>query len=219
MQPESVIVYERVLKGEKWPAKYVGTETTKERSVEILRYLFFEKLQIIDYESAKALMCKDFVRKYHLNMVIAPFEKPEELMDDEYDHILWILFPEHKKSKHNLIIKVYKDVLSGKRKTFPFGYFMDSDDGKYRAETCFKYLCRKILHLSGEQIAWEFCHSDGIKILAKYKLKILVTHPYATLSDLIREVYPQYYGMLVKFQPERDKRHTYKKRRKRNGNS
>ena len=48
MQPEAVIIYERVLNGERWPYKYIGTITTKERTTEILRYLFFEKLGIRD---------------------------------------------------------------------------------------------------------------------------------------------------------------------------
>lgn len=164
-QPEAILVYERVLNGEQWPTKYVGTETAKERSIEILRYLFFEKLRIYDYETARAALCREFISEYRLQKVISPFPKPVELMPYEYDHILWLLFPERTNGKQKLIIKAYKDVLSGKRKSFPRGYFTDPGNGKDRARTCFKYLCRKILHLSGDQIAWEFCHSDGIKIL------------------------------------------------------
>ncbi len=219
MRPESIIVYERVLKGERWPIKYVGTETTKERSIEILRYLFFEKLQIIDYETAKATLCSNFIEEYKLRRVIKPFPKPVELMPYEYDHILWLLFPDRKKGTHNLIIKAYKDVLSGKRSTFPRGYFTDPEFGKDRARVCFKHLCRKILHLSGEQIAWEFCHSDGLKILSKYHLKILVNHVYQSLTDMVADVYPQYFNQLSKYQEERDKRHYIKTRRRRNGRS
>lgn len=216
-QPESILVYERVLKGERWPTKYVGTETTKDRSIEILRYLFFEKLQIYDYETARATLCREFVSEYRLQKVISPFPKPVELMPDDYDHILWLLFPERTKGKQKRIIKVYMDVLSGKRNSFPRGYFTDPEEGKERARTCFKHLCRKILRLSGDQIAWEFCHSDGIKILAKYHLKILLNHVYRSLSEMIADIYPQYFEQLVIYQVERDKRHEVKTRRKRNG--
>ena len=109
-QPESILVYERVLKGERWPTKYVGTETTKDRSIEILRYLFFEKLQICDYETARATLCREFVSEYRLQKVISPFPKPVELMPDDYDHILWLLFPERTKGKQKRIIKVYMDL-------------------------------------------------------------------------------------------------------------
>lgn len=218
MQPESVLVYERVLSGELWPEKYIGTQTTKERSIEILRYLFFEKLQVEDFDAAKAMMTREFVSIYRLRKVIAPFEKPVELLPNEYDHILWLIFPERKKGKHSLIIKAYRDVLSGKRSNFPRGYFTDPEDGKYRAATCFKYMCRKIMHLSGEQIAWEFCHSDGLKTLAKYHLKILTVHVYSSLSDMIADIYPQYYGLLVEYHDKRDKRHMIKTRRKRKNN-
>ena len=216
-KPESILVYERVLKGERWPTKYVGTETTKERSIEILRYLFFEKLQIYDYETARAILCEEFISEYKLKKVISSFPKPVELMPHDYDHILWLIFPERTKGKQKLIIKVYMDVLSGKRKNFPRGYFTDPEEGKERARICFKHLCRKILHLSGDQIAWEFCHSDGIRLLAKYHLKILLNHVYQSLTEMIADIYPQYFEQLVIYQYERDKRHEVERRSKRNG--
>lgn len=186
MQPESVIIYERVLKGERWPAKYVGTETSKGRAVEILRYLIFEKLGINDFEEAKRVFTKEFVQKNKLTQIIKPFHKPPELLPEEYDHILWLLFPERKKGKRALIVKVYSEVLSGRRKNFPRGYFTDAADGRFRAEVCIKHLCQRILHFSGDRIAMEFSHSNGIKTLARYKLKIVLNHVYFSLSDMLR---------------------------------
>ena len=213
-QPESILVYERVLKGERWPTKYVGTETTKERSVEILRYLFFEKLQIYDYETARATLCQEFVSEYKLQKVISPFQKPVELMPNEYDHILWEIFPERRIGQKKLVTKVYSEVLSGKRKSFPRGYFTDAREGKKRAEICVKHLCRKILHYSTEKIAREFSHSNGIKILAKYKLKILLSSAYFSLSDMMYEVYPNLIPKLVYYQQEQDGRRSKNKNNK-----
>lgn len=206
MQPESVIVYERVLKGERWPQKYVGTATSSERTREILRYVFFQKLGITDFESAKKVLNREFVKKHRLFAVIRMIEKPPELLPNEYDHVLWQIFPERKVGQKTLVTKVYSEVLSGKRKTFPRGYFTDARYGKKRAEICVKHLCRKILHYSTEKIAREFSHSNGIKILAKYKLKILLSSAYFSLSDMMYEVYPNLIPRLVYYQQEQDGR-------------
>lgn len=216
MKPESILVYERVLNGELWPKNYVGTETTKDRSIEILRYLFFERLQIYDYDSLKAILNSKFIIDNKLGMVIKPFYRPPELLPDEFDHILWLFFPERKKGEQALIIKVYKDVLNGRRKTFPYRYFTDPIEGRNRARTCFKYLCRKILHLSGEKIAWEFSHSDGLKILSKYKLKVLTNHVYKSLSEMVEDTYPQYFELVDQCQRKRDKRRTENKQKELN---
>lgn len=206
MQPESVIVYERVLKGERWPQKYIGTATSSERSREILRYLFFEKLGIRDFESAKQILNWEFIKKYKLSSVIKRIEKPSELLPNEYDHVLWELFPERRKGKTALILKVYSEVLSGKRRSFPRGYFTDAKDGKRRAEVCVKHLCKKILHYSTDKIAREFSHSNGIKTLAKYKLKIVLSSAYLSLSDMMYQVYPNLTPKLEYYQKEQDKR-------------
>lgn len=212
MQPEAVIIYERVLNGERWPYKYIGTITTKERTTEILRYLFFEKLGIRDYEEAKAVLDRTFIKDYKLFPVIRSIPKPPELLPNEYDHVLWLIFPERKKGEHALVLKVYSEVLSGKRKHFPHGYFTDAQNGRYRAEICVKHMCRKLLHYSGDRIAREFCDSSGIKTLAKYKLKILLNHVYFSLSDMMYEIYPQLAPKMAEYQQEQDgRRHKQKK--------
>ena len=212
MQPEAVIIYERVLNGERWPYKYIGTITTKERTTEILRYLFFEKLGIKDYEEAKAVLDRAFIKDYKLFPVIRSIPKPPELLPNEYDHVLWLIFPERKKGEHALVLKVYSEVLSGKRKHFPHGYFTDAQNGRYRAEICVKHMCRKLLHYSGDRIAREFCDSSGIKTLAKYKLKILLNHVYFSLSDMMYEIYPQLAPKMAEYQQEQDgRRHKQKK--------
>ena len=212
MQPEAVIIYERVLNGERWPYKYIGTITTKERTTEILRYLFFEKLGIKDYEEAKAVLDRTFIKDYKLFPVIRSIPKPPELLPNEYDHVLWLIFPERKKGEHALVLKVYSEVLSGKRKHFPHGYFTDAQNGRCRAEICVKHMCRKLLHYSGDRIAREFCDSSGIKTLAKYKLKILLNHVYFSLSDMMYEIYPQLAPKMAEYQQEQDgRRHKQKK--------
>jgi len=207
MQPESVLIYERVLNGEYWPPLFIGTVTSFERTKEILRYLFFEKLGIKDYEEAKSVLNKEFILKWRLTQVIKIIPKPPELLPNEYDHILWVVFPERKKGKRSLVIKVYSEVLSGKRNNFPRGYFTDAREGEFRAEVCVKHLCKKILHISGNKIAKEFSHSKGIKTLARYKLKIVISTAYTSLSDMMYRVYPQLYSLLEEYQHQQDLRH------------
>ncbi len=207
MQPESVLIYERVLKGEYWPPKYIGTSTSSDRTKEILRYVFFEKYNLKDFEEAKAVLNYEFLVENKLIKVVSKIPKPPELLPDEYDHILWVLFPERKKGRHALVIKVYSEVLSGKRNNFPRGYFSDAKEGVYRAETCIKYLCKKILHFSGDKIAREFSHSNGIKTLARYKLKIVLTTVYTSLSDMMYRVYPHLCPFLKEYQHQQDLRH------------
>ncbi len=206
MQPESVIIYERVLKGEHWPKNYIGTATSYGRTVEILKYVFFEKFGIKDYDTAKKVLTREFIKQNKLKPVIRKVARPPEILSDEYEHILWILFPERRKGKRALIIKVYSDVLSGRRSCFPRGYFVDPQEGRYRADTCVKHLCQKILHLSGEKIAKEFSHSNGIKTLSRYKLKIVLSTAYLSLSDMMYQVYPHLCSDLVYYQTQQDKR-------------
>lgn len=215
MQPEAIIIYERVLKGERWPPQYIGTVTTVDRSRSILRYLFLEKLKIKDFDYAKKIVNWDFIRKHKLAAVIKNIEKPPELLRSEYDHILWEVYPERRKGKTALILKVYSDVLSGRRKSFPRGYFTDAKEGRRRADVCVKHLCRKILHYSTERIAKEFSHSNGIKILAKYKLKILLSSAYFSLSDMMYQVYPNLIPKLKYYQQEQDRRRSKYKNKNR----
>ena len=214
MKPESVIIYERILHGEYLPKQYVGTPTTLNRSIEIVQYLFFEKLQLRDYNSARSALNREFIAKYRLYQVIKGIPKPPELLPEEYDHVLWLLFPGRKKGRYTLVLKVYSEVLSGKRNRFPRLYFSDPDWGKYRADVCFRYLCRRVLHMSGDKIAWEFSHSEGIQLLAKYKLRIILNTVYFSLSELVYSVYPQFYPKLMQYQKERDHRINRERRKK-----
>ena len=212
MQPESVLIYQRVLKGERWPSLYVGTPTTKTRAAEILRYVFFERYNAKDYDTIRGMFTHDFVRENKLRRVVQSFERPMEFLPGDYEYILWELFPERKKGKRSLTEKIYSEVLSGKRKNFPRGFFSDPNDGRYRADVCVKYLCRRVLHFSGDRIAMEFSHSNGIKTLAKFKLRIVLDQVYISLSEMMYQVFPQYCDKLEYYQNLQDKRYQRQKR-------
>ncbi len=207
MVSDTVLVYERVLTGEHWPERFVGSPKYKDRGLEIMSYVFFDKLKVKNYEEAKRLLNTQFIRKHRLLQVVRCFEKPVEMLPEEYDYILWELFPNRRKGKRALAIKTYSDVLTRKRHGFPHGFFSDADWGRFRAEACVKHLCKNILHLSGDRIAWEFSHSDGINTLSKYRLKGVLSSAYSSLSDMMYQVYPQYCDKLEHYQSLRDRRH------------
>lgn len=211
MQSEIITVYEKVLRGERWPEYYIGISTSKERAVEILKYLFFEKLGVKNFEEAKSLFNDEFIRKYKLRRVLESFERPIEFLPGEYDYILWELFPERRRGKRALTVKVYSEVLSGKRSGFPRGFFTDPACAAFRAEVCVKHLCKNILHYSAEETVKAFSHSNGIKILAKYKLKIVLNHVYASLSDMMYHVYPNLCDKLEYYQHLQDGRYHRRK--------
>lgn len=188
---QTINVYNSVLENnEPFPTHFFTFGTYKQKITDIMKYLLKEKLNINTYEEAKAIMNYDFCEKYHL-LPLAKYCEIPEMLDDEFYHLAWFVFPENKMSDDELTIKVYKDVLDGKRKNFPSKYFTKSANPEHRANVCFRYLCNDILGLkTKEDILKSFGRSSGIKILTQYKLKIILNTVYPSLSQLLMGSYP-----------------------------
>lgn len=90
-------------------------------------------------------------------------------------------------------------LVSGKRKSFPRGYFLKNSEVEHRAVVCFRYLCENVLCLDREGICKTFCNSYAIKVLSKYKLKMLVDMVYESLFHLVLAAYPDYAGDLENY--------------------
>lgn len=206
---ESVVVYEEVLSGEPWPDGFWSPLTSSRRVAEILRYLFLDKLKIEQYEVAKELLTADFIDEYELSILVDKAERPPEMNDGEFFYLLWNVFPEERPSDDELIIKVYTEVLSGKRKGFPRGYFLKNSQVEHRAVVCFRYLCEEVLKLDSEGICETFTMTYSIKILSKYKLKMLVDIVFDSLFHLMSAAYPELAGKLESYRV--DKRRTENK--------
>ena len=206
---ESVVVYEEVLSGDPWPDGFWSPLTSSRRVTEILRYLFLDKLKIEQYEVAKELLTADFIDEYELSILVDKAERPPEMNDGEFFYLLWNVFPEERPSDDELIIKVYTEVLSGKRKGFPRGYFLKNSQVEHRAVVCFRYLCEEVLKLDSEGICETFTMTYSIKILSKYKLKMLVDIVFDSLSHLMSAAYPELAGKLESYRV--DKRRTENK--------
>ncbi len=196
---ESVSVYEDVLNGIPWPDNFWSVTNCNRRVTEILEYLFLDKLKMNTYEEAKRALTADFINEYELSVLVEMAERPPEMNDGEFFYLLWYIFPEERPSDDELIIKAYSEVLSGKRKTFPRGYFLKNNEVEHRAVVCFRYLCEQVLCLDREGICRTFCNTYSIKILSKYKLKMLVDMVYESLFHLILAAYPDYAGDLENY--------------------
>jgi len=196
---ESVVVYEEALKGEPWPTGFWAPITTERRVTEILRYLFLDKLKIEQYEVAKEILTADFIDEYELSILVDKAERPPEMNDGEFFYLLWNVFPEHRPTEEELIIKVYREVLDGKRKSFPRGYFLKNNKVEHRAVVCFRYLCEEILKLDREGICETFTMTYAVKLLSQYKLKMLVDIVFDSLFHLMNAAYPELSGELESY--------------------
>ena len=213
---ESAVVYEEVLSGEPWPDNFWAPQICSRRVTEILRYLFLDKLKIEQYEVAKEILTADFIDEYELSILVDKAERPPEMYDGEFFYLLWYVFPDKRPTDEELIIKVYNEVLSGKRKGFPRGYFLKNNQVEHRAVVCFRYLCEEILKLDREGICQTFTMSYSIKLLTKYKLKIILDFVYESLFHLLNAAYPELSGELESYRF--DKRRGEKKGEQHNGN-
>lgn len=83
-------------------------------------------------------------------------------------------------------IQIYKEILTGKRKRFPNGYWCHND-GKEKAHKLTKFLLEKILNWSFNDI----CEHLKIETFRKYKLSGMISIIYGdSYYELINEIYP-----------------------------
>ena len=189
---ETLEVYNEVLQGNSWPKNFFNPTTKDRRIKEVLTFAFNNE-GITNADEAFAKVNKDFVKKHRLEMIIKSYGKVPEMLPDCYDYLVWIIYPESKPDFETLVLKVYSDVLEGRRKTFPTNYFTNGADIEKKAIACFKHLCEDILVLNDTEILETFGNSKGIKVLQQYKLKILVDIVYESLSQLLLNAYPNIY--------------------------
>lgn len=189
---ETLEIYDEVIAGSSWPKNFFNP-TTKDRRIKEVLTIAFQREGIKSAEEAFAKVNKDFIERHHLEMIVKVYGKVPEMLPNSYDYLVWIIYPSSKPDFETLVLRVYSDVLEGRRKTFPTGYFTNGADIEQKAMLCFRHLCENILKLDKTQILENFGNSKGIKILQQYKLKILVDIVYESLSQLLLNTYPDIY--------------------------
>lgn len=188
----TIATYERILEGKQksFSPYFFQPQHRNTRCMELIKYLVEKKLQITPEEALEELNL-EILKEYKLDCILKYVDKPVEFMDDNVSHLIYFAYPEiEKPSDEELAVLVYKDVLDGKRRSFPRNYFLNGELGERRAIACFKHLCENILKLDQKGILKTFDTSQGLKVLSKYKLKILMNILFFSTFDLLETAYP-----------------------------
>jgi hypothetical protein len=190
---ESIIMtYEKILSGEQksFSPYFFQLQHRKEKLTVLLRYLIEDKLGFTPEEALERLTMQHLV-DYQLHCLLKYIDKPVEFLDDDVRHAVYFAYPELPKfTDDELAVMVYQDVLAERRKTFPKNYFLGGDLGERRAVVCFRYLCEHVLKLDKNGILETFGDSNGLKVLAQYKLKIIMMVLFFSMIDLLDTAYP-----------------------------
>lgn len=184
--------YEKVLAGQQkgFSPYFFQPQHRKEKIQHLIRYLIEEKLKMTPEEALEHLN-KKVLQEYQLTCVSKYVPKPIELADDDMSHLVYFAYPHlSQPTEEERTIRVYDEVLSGRRKTFPKNYFLNGEIGEKRAILCFKHLCEDIMKLKKEDIPKLFVGSNGLKLLAQYKLKIILNIIFSSTIELINTAYP-----------------------------
>lgn len=188
---ETILTYEKILSGEQkaFSPYFFQPKRRMARVETLIRYLIEQKLKMTPEQALRELDL-DTLKEWKLDCIVKYVDKPVEFSKEDVRHLVYFAYPElPKPTEEELAIMVYKDVLDGKRRTFPRNYFLNGSLGERRAITCFKYLCEEILKLDKKGITETFSGTKGLEMLAKYKLKIIMNVLFFSMVDLLETAY------------------------------
>ncbi|MCR5480349.1 MAG: hypothetical protein K6F27_10925 [Ruminococcus sp.] len=194
IMPEAVKTYLKVLESstENYPANFFSEGSKKKHIIEIVTYLC-EKEEITTSEKAHEVFTEDYIKNNKLKLVVKNAPRVVELLPEDHTDLYWLIHPEEQPSYEELVIKVADDVANARRSGFPQKYF-HGVQAKEKAIMCFKYLCESILHYDRKTIREKFDCSEGIKILAKYKYRIILQCVFPSVSQLLVAAYPDIFN-------------------------
>lgn len=185
--------YEKILSGDikTFSPYFFEQRYRKKRVVQLIKYLIEEKLKITPEEAVKKLDYK-MLKKYKLDGLLKYVEKPVELEKNDVSHLIYyaykgsIEYP----TQRDLTVRMYKNVLNGKLKTFPKNYFVEGKLGEDRVRYCIEFLCFEILKFEAREVPEKLT----VDILKEYKLKIVLNVLYLSMFDMITSVFPSDYS-------------------------
>jgi len=136
----------------------------------------------LDYETLEKLKLAEL-----LNYINFP---PEIDPKKDIFYIAWRLYPfTVNLTEREKVIRVYKQLLDGSRKTYPHNFF-SGYSGKTRAKLCLQYLIeQKINPSSVDELYNMFASPNGNKILVSNKLKIYTR--YGTPLEFLHDSLPK----------------------------
>ncbi len=166
-------------------SSYLMSKDQKNKSIErVLKYAFENYLKWTP-EQVRDCLTPTIIEQMKLSSLINRLECPLEL-DRKRDlyFVAWALYPKTKNAnKYDLIVKLYNDVLTGKRDKFPKGYFNGTAGYSY-AKICLKFLIQEhlIYHFDSIESMYRFFSNthQATKVLHKYRLSIPLNELYVS---------------------------------------
>lgn len=186
--------YKRILSGQQKrfsPYEFEDIQYRKQKIQLVIRYAI-EMVKKWTPEQARVEMKLDDIKDLKLHLVREFIEPPIEAKQDDVYYFVEFAYPYlPRESEEERVMRVYREVLDGKRRHFPPHYFQTLK-GEERAKICFDYMCKEFLHVKDyRELPAIFAKTEtAYAILRKYKLKILVDTLYFSPYDLLTEMYP-----------------------------
>lgn len=160
-------------------------------------------LCIIKYALEKYLRWSPYDVQNHFNHEISQIMKLEPLMkyitfpseldkDTDYYYFATLLYPNIIKfTTKDLVLRVYKDVLSGKLCKFPKEY-LSGTQGMYKAGICLQYMLNQHCTFKSVREMYEFfAGTEGVRMLREYRLSAICNEIYEHPIDYLHESLPE----------------------------
>ena len=190
VSPEDILYqYDEILLGNRTNCSTLisAKESGNKYTDAILRYCFDKFLCWTPQDIVNGLT-KEIVGQFKL----APFiekriPRPSEFDEWEYQYVGWYLYPDtYTLSNDERIIKVYMEVVDGKRKRFPKSFF-DENAGEHRAFVCFRVMSNEFIQPTSIKQLYEIFGDEqgGRRLLSKYKLIVPVRSIFGTPLDYL----------------------------------
>ena len=136
-------------------------------------------------------LTKEIVSQFKLGPFIDKrIRRPSEFDEWEYQYVGWYLYPQTGGiSNDERVIKVYMEVVDGRRKRFPKSFF-DESEGERRAFVCFRAMSNEFIQPTSIENLYELFgdEQNGRRLLSKYKLIVPVRSIFGTPLEYLHAV-------------------------------
>ena len=196
ISPELILEYENCLLGKSNNISlyYFGYDKrlNMNTALSIMRYAFETYLKwdpvILRDHISQSLLDKLCLTPLMRFIIFPPELEPEQNLS----YIVWKLYPNVINYEQNdLILNVYKSLLSGIIQRFPKEFFTGMD-GLTRAELCLQYMLEQYVSITDIKELYQLMSSSrGNAILRKYKLLSVCEDSYLSPLDFLHSALPK----------------------------
>ena len=165
-----------------------NAEFNEKMALQVFKYAIEGFLKWTPKE-AELYLNENIINLMKLDSIVRFIRFPAELdPNKDFFYIVHLLYPNVVKfNSRELILKTYKDVLSGKLYKFPKEYLSGSM-GVTRACICFQYMVSQFLPFNNiEEMYKFFSTTNGVKALKKYRLYAICTDIFDYPIDFLHE--------------------------------